>query len=326
VKRLAGGTAVYSGVIGMTLLRIGAHETLSIDGVVTQATTANRADTGNVIPFLPAPRRSQAPAPTLGLTAAAADRPTPPAGVDSSWWHVTLLAGSMAAHAAVIVALNSEPAPLASIGVQSISVDIVLGANVAAAKYDTVEPLKPEVAQEAMNARDDAVPTKPDTAQPAPPTRPAELTSAYRLEALSTPAVPERAVVPLPPRPKVHRDRRPTARPRQSTASTDAVAPTGTTRGRSDADTNYRGLVAAQLARNKNFPLDARRNGEEGNAVISFNIDGEGRVTHVALVRGSGFANLDHEAQAMVRRASPFPPPPAGRPMRFTAPISFNIR
>jgi protein TonB len=49
-------------------------------------------------------------------------------------------------------------------------------------------------------------------------------------------------------------------------------------------------------------------------------------VTRVSLVSGTGFASLDQEATAMVRRASPFPPPPDGRPLNFTAPVSFRVQ
>jgi periplasmic protein TonB len=49
-------------------------------------------------------------------------------------------------------------------------------------------------------------------------------------------------------------------------------------------------------------------------------------VTRVSLVRSSGFSSLDQEAQAMVRRASPFPAPPDGRSVSFTAPASFRIQ
>jgi protein TonB len=60
--------------------------------------------------------------------------------------------------------------------------------------------------------------------------------------------------------------------------------------------------------------------------VVSFSIDAGGRVTRVVLVRGTGIASLDQESQAMVRRASPFPPPPSGRPMTITAPVNFGLR
>ena len=49
-------------------------------------------------------------------------------------------------------------------------------------------------------------------------------------------------------------------------------------------------------------------------------------MTAVKLVRPSGVAALDQEAQAIVRRASPFPAPPSGGTVEFTVPLSFQIR
>src|SRR5947209_19832365 len=135
-------------------------------------------------------------------------------------------------------------------------------------------------------------------------------------------AAPEQDVEEPPPEPK------PFAPPRPNSAQSTASAPASSIgRGRMTAgDTNYQGLVAARLARFKRFPADARRRREQGSALVSFTIDGTGRVTSVRLVRGTGFVALDHEVQAMVRRASPFPPPPRGADMNFSAPVSFQDR
>jgi protein TonB len=95
--------------------------------------------------------------------------------------------------------------------------------------------------------------------------------------------------------------------------------------GRSDYDTNYRGLVAAHLARYKQYPADARSSGKTGTAAVTFSVGGGGGVTSVNLARGSGVASIDQEVVAMVRRASPFPAPPGGRPQSFTVPVSFRL-
>ena len=126
--------------------------------------------------------------------------------------------------------------------------------------------------------------------------------------------------------PTRRRDDGKNARDRAAPASPQSVASNSIGRGRSDADTNYRGLVSAHLARHKQFPADARSRGQQGSATISFSLDGGGRVTSVRLARGSGVASIDQETQAMVRRASPFPAPPSGRPVSFTVPVQFYLR
>jgi len=97
-------------------------------------------------------------------------------------------------------------------------------------------------------------------------------------------------------------------------------------RGQSNSDANYRGIVAAHLARFKQFPADARSHGDQGVVTVTFGLSGGGSVTSARLVKGSGVASIDQEATAMVRRASPFPAPPSGRAMSFTVPVSFHLR
>jgi periplasmic protein TonB len=93
----------------------------------------------------------------------------------------------------------------------------------------------------------------------------------------------------------------------------------------SSADPNYRGQVFAHLARFKRMPPEAQRNHSQGVATVSFVIDGSGHVGAVSLVGATGIASLDQEAQSLPRRASPFPPPPGGRPVPVRAPISFRF-
>ena len=82
----------------------------------------------------------------------------------------------------------------------------------------------------------------------------------------------------------------------------------------------------ARLERAKRYPSGARRRGEEGVAYVSFAIDPQGRVLSAQLARSSGHSELDQEVLALVRRASPLPPPPPGVPSTITAPVKFAIR
>jgi len=85
---------------------------------------------------------------------------------------------------------------------------------------------------------------------------------------------------------------------------------------------NYRGRVQSHLARYKRSPGAGHR----GRAVVSFSLSRSGGVSGVRLVRSSGNSAIDRATLAMVRRASPFPPMPAGGPgrMRFSVPVSYR--
>lgn len=108
--------------------------------------------------------------------------------------------------------------------------------------------------------------------------------------------------------------------------SDPTVAGSGRGAGHSSRDSNYQGLVSAHLRRHKQYPADARARGDRGRAAVTFSLNGNGGVTSVRLARASGVASIDQEVQAMVRRASPFPAPPDGRPVSFTVPVSFDLQ
>jgi protein TonB len=88
----------------------------------------------------------------------------------------------------------------------------------------------------------------------------------------------------------------------------------------------WKSRLMARLERAKRYPSGARRRGEQGTAYVSFALDAQGRVLSAQLARSSGHAELDEEVLALVRRASPLPPPPPGVPGTITAPVRFSIR
>jgi periplasmic protein TonB len=87
--------------------------------------------------------------------------------------------------------------------------------------------------------------------------------------------------------------------------------------------------IALQVERNKGYPASARARRQTGTAELAFTLDRAGKVLASRVVRTSGVAALDQETIDTVRRAQPFPPPPANMPgetFDFTVPIRFNIR
>jgi periplasmic protein TonB len=79
--------------------------------------------------------------------------------------------------------------------------------------------------------------------------------------------------------------------------------------GRSRAD--YAALVIAQIEAHRFYPESARARNEQGAVGVSFTIGPSGRVGSAAVVRSSGFAELDGAAREILRSISP-PPPPGG--------------
>ncbi|HVX98636.1 MAG TPA: energy transducer TonB [Pseudorhodoplanes sp.] len=316
------------------------------------------ADLSNVIPI--ASRRRFGPdrrAPEMRT--APQDRPAPPAtGLERRRALAAFAICSFAIHASLFAAFNRPPPPLASLGQIVVSADLVIGTNQAAGRNS--RPSESEIDSPAAPRTEEAVAERtemprrmeaaprPDAAAPASTVRTedeheaaplapdvtAELPPPPDDSAETKVAPPEEHAAKKPARQKEPDHPKKTARKsedgksdrRRATApSAPSVSSSGIGRGRSDAETNYRGLVAAHLARYKQFPAEARARGEQGSATVTFRLDGSGRVTAVRLTHGSGIASIDQEVQSMVRRASPFPAPPDGHGQSFTVPVSFYL-
>jgi len=313
----------------------------------------------NVVPFM-----RRAPAPSALDLVAPRDMvlPLPSAPARARTRLALLLVISLMLHVALVLAAWRDPVPLTSIGEQVISLEIVVGATApagiaqtpgeqavqAAAEPQQTEPQREpeqkstEQAQEVPIAPEEKAPAQsvaPQTAvEPAvaaetPNAEPAR-EAAANIEVALVPPPEEKPAPKAQPKPMKHappKEHRRIDAPtrehatKQAKASASSNAANNVGVGRSDADSNYAGLVSAHLRRHQQYPADARSRGEQGVATVSFSLDGGGRVTATRLARGSGVASLDQEVQAMVRRASPFPAPPSGRAVSFTVPVRFRL-
>jgi protein TonB len=111
---------------------------------------------------------------------------------------------------------------------------------------------------------------------------------------------------PAPP-PPVQTPPTPVAPPQTASAATPVPAPVPSP----DVSAGYRALLSAWLENHKRYPDTARQRGEEGRAVLRFEVDRSGRVIDYAVAKSSGYPDLDASIEEMMRSAI-LPPFPAG--------------
>jgi periplasmic protein TonB len=91
---------------------------------------------------------------------------------------------------------------------------------------------------------------------------------------------------------------------------------------------SFLGRLLAQLNRFKQYPRAARQAHIQGVVMLHFVMDGEGKVLSYEIAKSSGRPVLDAEALALIQRAQPLPPLPAGYPTRTLdaiVPIEFSL-
>ena len=91
----------------------------------------------------------------------------------------------------------------------------------------------------------------------------------------------------------------------------------------------FTGKVRQRIANAKYYPRIARRRGMEGQPIIAFTLDRQGRLTKVDLARTSGYQLLDRAALEAVHQGAPYPEIPAPLEMnsfQFKLPISFVLK
>ncbi|WP_020187015.1 energy transducer TonB [Methylopila sp. 73B] len=286
------------------------------------------------------------------MTAAAAAFPAAAPGPGAGRWaaafavaaalHLGLGAGALMrwtpapaepAPEAAAVMIDFAPLPTAPASEASDAAPAVEAATAAA---DALEPLEPDEVQ--------AEPSTDDVLEVPPEKRAAETAAltAERapVEAVVAAAPPERpAREDAKPRPAESRPKSQRARPaptpaRETTAAPKVNAPRSERVAASSpgvasavAPADWTNRVLAQINRHKRYPLPAKSRREEGVAYVRITIDRAGVVQAAELARGTGHADLDREAVAVTRRASPLPAPPAEvRSLKILAPVSFSLR
>lgn len=194
-------------------------------------------------------------------------------------------------------------------------------------KLDEPPPEEPEpVAVPEPEIKIPELPPLPDAAAmltpPPPPPPPKPRPPELKPEPPPKPRVVERRKPVNRDRPRAERTTAPAAQERQ--AETAAAPQAGASAAATAArQASWRGSLMAHLNRYKRFPSGAT----PGTVQVAFRIDRAGRVLSASLVRGSGDAELDREAIAMINRASPVPAPPegmGGSVLALAVPVRFS--
>jgi protein TonB len=97
----------------------------------------------------------------------------------------------------------------------------------------------------------------------------------------------------------------------------------------SKAPDTWEGRVLAALNKLRRYPRIPMVRRQQGVPYIRFVMDREGKVLSSRLERSSGFSELDREAVALPKRASPLPKPPADKPgdtLELVVPVQFFLR
>ena len=157
-----------------------------------------------------------------------------------------------------------------------------------------------------------------ETPPPPPPPQPAPVASpATPPVRKPPPPAPAKARLAAPePAPAASKPTKPAPAARQAAAPVVSSAEAAA----------YQSAVLSRIAAQKRYPEAARERAPHGVAVVSFSINASGQVAGASISQSAGDPILDAEALATVRRASPFPPPPAGAPRNFLASLSFRVR
>ena len=155
--------------------------------------------------------------------------------------------------------------------------------------------------------------TDPDSARPRRSLRPRQRSTAFEAEHRAEPRrdarQPARAAPPKAGGP-----------PKRAGAATGTAGAKAQSSGRGQksptagnaAASNYPGQVMRRVAQ-----VGRVRANASGAAVVAFTISSSGRLAALSLAKSSGNADLDRAALRQIRRAVPFPKPPAGAQRSF---------
>lgn len=211
---------------------------------------------------------------------------------------------------------------------------------------DEIRAIEVEIAAiaEPTPPKPDALPeAQPEASPPEPQPQPSEPEPPVVTEAppidpslIPLPEPPPQLVLqapkPPPPKPVAPKPAPPAvaapAPPSPLPPALAAPAPPAAAARQAAPDPRYIDRLAAAIERERDYPVAARRRGEQGRVTLAIVIATNGRLISADVVGSSGFDVLDKAALGMVRRATlpPLAPGLGAESASFTIPIVFAVR
>ena len=172
------------------------------------------------------------------------------------------------------------------------------------------------------------VPPPPVPSPPVKPVKPAPVNP------------PEKVEVPTPVAPAITQESSPVTailsvpeKKAEPTKAEPTFAPTPPPAPPTPIDTQqernqYGTLLAQEIARHKQYPMLAKKTRQQGSVILQVKITHLGRLITAQVQQSSGYELLDNQAMEMVKKATPFSPPPnelGDQDLTLLVPVSFRL-
>lgn len=144
-----------------------------------------------------------------------------------------------------------------------------------------------------------------------------------RFAATKGPAEPAPTPAPLAPGPAPA----PIAPPPSGPESGPAPAPEEPAPGTAALRRDYLGQVIRHVSRHKRYPRLEKGRGDQGEVIVGFEIQKNGTVRHLRLIKPGPRAGFNTEALACVKRSQPLPllPPSLGDSLPLKIKLKFRL-
>lgn len=260
------------------------------------------------------------------------------------YWLVAILVATLVHAAGFVLFASADKDGAKDIGEQGIEIDLGMLGDLGEAKQtdepEQVEPEPIEDPEPVIEPEPEPEPeVKPEPVKQPEPIKPKQQTEVKVKKQVEKPKSNPKPEVVEPPEPeptsepvtakptattvtKVEKSQ--TSSKQQSTGKANAV----TNGAQAAAKQSYFSMLAATLAKHKQYPVVSRRRGEEGVVKLFFVVDRNGKVLDYRISESSGSKRLDEAVIKMLKKAAPLPAFPADMlqpQLEINVPIAFQL-